>query len=64
MGKYRRGNYVFVDWKSDHAPKHVHVFRNGQLVLKWDLENQKPLKGKPNRRILELIDELQCEGKL
>jgi len=27
-----------VTWKGDHSPHHVHVYRDGTLVLKWDLE--------------------------
>ncbi len=64
MGKFRRGGYVFFTWRGDHAPRHVHVYRNGELVVKWDLDNQKPMKGAPGRRVLELIRELQTEGLL
>jgi hypothetical protein len=39
MGKIRRGGFVFVTWKGDHSPYHVHVYRDGTLVVKWDLEN-------------------------
>jgi hypothetical protein len=64
MGKIRRGGYVFVTWKGDHSPRHVPVYRDGTLVLKWDLENDVPMKGKPTNRILRLIDELRAEGLL
>jgi len=64
MGKIRRGNYVFLSWIGDHSPRHVHVYRSSKLVLKWDLENWLPMKGKPDRRILQLIDEFVNEGKL
>lgn len=64
MGKVRRGNYVFLTWKGDHGPRHVHVYRNGELVLKWDLENGQAMKGNPTRRILKLIQELEAEGLL
>jgi hypothetical protein len=64
MGKVRRGGYVFVAWAGDHTPRHVHVYRNGRLVAQWDLENAIPMKGKPPRRVLELIHELEEEGKL
>jgi hypothetical protein len=64
MGKIRRGNYVFLTWAGDHSPRHVHVYRNGKLVLKWDLENETSMKGKATRAILELIRELQEEGLL
>jgi hypothetical protein len=32
------------------------------LIVKWDLDNQKPMKGAATRRILELINELKAEG--
>lgn len=64
MGKIRRGGYVFLTWKGDHSPRHVHVYRDGELVLKWDLENGRAMAGSPTRRILKLIDELEAEGLL
>lgn len=64
MGKIRRGGYILVTWKGDHAPRHVHVYRDGKLVVKWDLENKKPMKGKASRRVLDLIEELESEGLL
>ncbi len=64
VGKVRRGNYVFVTWAGDHVPRHVHVYRNGRLILKWDLENHVPMKGKPLARVLRLIYELEEEGLL
>ena len=64
MGKIRRGNYVFVTWKGDHPPRHVHVYRDGRFVLKWDLDNGKPMQGHPTRRIVRLIEELISEGLL
>ena len=64
MGKTRRGGFVFVTWKGDHSPYHVHVYRDGTLVLKWDLESEAPMKGKPTARILRLISELREEGLL
>jgi hypothetical protein len=64
MGKIRRGNYIFLTWKGDHSPRHVHVYRNARLVLKWDLENRKAMKGEPTDRVLKLINELVREGIL
>ena len=59
-----RSHIVFVTWKGDHSPYHVHVYRDGTLVLKWDLENQLAMRGKPTNRILRLITELSEEGLL
>jgi len=64
VAKLRRGGFTFITWKSDHPPRHVHVYRNGTLVVKWDLENKKPMEGAANRRVLPLIAELESEGLL
>ncbi len=64
MPKTRRGGYVFIAWKSDHPPRHVHVYRSGRLVVKWDLDNKKSMKGKASAKILRLIDELESEGRI
>jgi hypothetical protein len=40
------------------------VYRDGKLIVKWDLDNKKPMKGTVTRRILELIAELESEGLL
>src|SRR5438034_11106501 len=29
--------YSFIARRSDHPPPHVHVYRNGRLIVKWDL---------------------------
>ncbi len=64
MGKVRRGNYVFLTWKSDHTPRHVHVYRDAKLIVKWDLENWQSMEGKATRRILRIIEALENEGEL
>ena len=64
VGKVRRGNHVFVTWKGDHSPRHVHVYRDGKLVVKWNLEDRVPMKGRPTARVLQLIAVLEKEGVL
>ena len=64
MPKIRRGGYVFLTWRSDHPPRHVHVYRDRRLVVKWDLDNAKPMKGTASRRVRALIEELEAEGLL
>lgn len=64
MGKHRRGGCIFITWKSDHPPRHVHVYRDGRLVVKWDLDNKKPMKGSATRQVLTLIADLESEGLL
>jgi len=64
MGKIRRGGFVFVTWKGDHVPRHIHVYRDGRLVVKWDLENRRSMKGKASRRVLDLVRRLEDEGQI
>jgi len=33
VGKIRRGGFVFLSWAGDHAPRHVHVYRDGVLIV-------------------------------
>jgi hypothetical protein len=62
--KIRLGGYIFIAWRSDHPPRHVHVYQKGRLVVKWDLENKKPMKGKASAKVLKLIEKLEAEGRL
>ncbi len=55
---------MFLTWTGDHAPRHVHVYRDGELVLKWDLENKAAMSGSASKRLLRIIGELEKEGKL
>ena len=64
MAKIRYGGYVFLSWKGDHNPHHVHVFLDGKLIVKWDLDNEKVMKGKASLRVRELIKELQAKAML
>jgi hypothetical protein len=64
MGKIRRGGYIFVSWKSDHPPRHVHVYREGTLIVKWDLDNDRPMKGAASPAIRALLRALEAEGRL
>lgn len=64
MGRVRRGGFVFVWWKGDHAPRHVHVYREGKFVVKWDLDNWMAVKGEASRSLLDLIAALVAEGIL
>ena len=64
MGTIRRGNYSFRSWKGDHSLRHVHIYRNGRFVAKWDLEISVVMKGKVSRRLRRILKSLIREGKL
>jgi Domain of unknown function (DUF4160) len=55
---------VFQSWVGDHGPHHVHVYRDGKLVVKWDLEHHEAIKGQITAKIRRLIAELVEEEKL
>jgi hypothetical protein len=40
------------------------VYCDGTLIVKWDLENRTPMRGKASAKILELIRQLETEGHL
>lgn len=66
MGKIRRGGYVFVWWVGDHSPRHVHVFDGKERLLGRVIIGEKtPLDDwLPPRKVLEIINNLQKEGRL
>jgi hypothetical protein len=66
MGKVRRGGFMFMWWIGDHEPRHVHVFdKNSKLITRVDLETMQAMDiPKIERKVLELIRELQREGRL
>lgn len=55
---------MFVTWKGDHSPRHVHVYRDGRLVMKWDLEGSRAIEGRTGVRLRKLIEALIKEGLL
>ncbi|MHC4923394.1 MAG: DUF4160 domain-containing protein [Planctomycetota bacterium] len=64
MSKIRRGGYIFVTWVGDHPPRHVHVYGDRRLVVKWDLERGQAMVGRASVRIRRLLAELEEEGLL
>jgi hypothetical protein len=64
MPRVKRGGYMFITWRGDHEPRHVHVYSDGTLIPKWNLELCVAMEGKAPRRVLEMIRELRLEGLL
>ena len=64
MAKIRRGGYVFVTWVGDHPPRHVHVYRDGRFVVKWDLDRGQAMEGSAPARVRKLLATLVEEGLL
>jgi hypothetical protein len=64
MSKIRRGGFVFVTWVGDHPPRHVHVYRSGRFVVKWDLDKRQAIEGTTSAKVRSLLEELSEEGLL
>jgi hypothetical protein len=64
MARTRRVGDIFLTWVGDHTPRHVHVYRDGKLVVKWDPDNRMPMVGEVQSQSSGLIDELESEGLL
>jgi hypothetical protein len=43
MGKKRSCGFIFVTYKGDHPPLHVHIEQGGREIGRWDIENQEPM---------------------
>jgi hypothetical protein len=66
MGRVRRGGYIIKWFVGDHTPRQVHVEReSGELVGRLDLERMTGMEGwQPDRKLLQIIQELRREGRL
>ena len=52
-------------WIGDHPPRHVHIFRDRKMIAKVELDDDLTLmEGKMTRKLFEVIQVLQKEGKL
>jgi len=63
MGRIKRGNYIFVTWIGDHG-HHVHVWKDSDLILKWDIDTEQIISGKINRKLLKILRDLKKEGRI
>jgi hypothetical protein len=45
LAREQRGGYVFIWWRGEPPPRNVHVYRGGRFVVKWDLDNNRPMRG-------------------
>jgi hypothetical protein len=43
VGKKKLAGYIFITYKGDHRPFHVHITKNNRELGRWDIENQKPM---------------------
>lgn len=53
---------MFLTWSGDHLPRHVHVYKDRRLVVRWNLEDWVAMEGEATRRVIRLLAELEEEG--
>jgi hypothetical protein len=44
MSRKKLRGYVFVSFKGDHRPYHVHIYKDKKEIGRWDIENQRPME--------------------
>ena len=54
---------MFVTWEATLSPV-CDAYRDSRSIVKWNLDNNVPMMGKVTRRVRELIEQLESEGKL
>lgn len=65
MGRIRRGGYIFESWVGDHPPRHVHVFKDRELIARVELDEELTMiEGKISRRVRRILKALVQEGVL
>jgi hypothetical protein len=57
--RWKAAGYVFHIYAYDHPPLHVHVFKDGMLVARFDLEHQRFMEGSQRRHFGRIRRALQ-----
>jgi hypothetical protein len=62
--EWKAKGYVFRQYLNDHRPWHVHVFKDGRELGRYDLENARfmELRGKRKGAILAAMREVRLIG--
>jgi hypothetical protein len=58
----RAGGYVIEIYKTDHPPLHAHIFKDGDLVGRFDLENKVFMAGTYKRHRGRMLRALHTAG--
>ncbi len=62
MPTWRFGGYVIRMYSNDHPPLHVHVFKDGRLVARYDLESGRFMPGSDERHAGRILRSLRRAG--
>jgi hypothetical protein len=61
MGRWKRFGVVVVLYKTDHEPRHVHVFEDGKRPVKFDIQSWVAIDGKLTARARKALKALRQE---
>lgn len=62
MPTWRASGYVMRMYQSDHPPLHVHVFKDGELLDRYDLEHGRFMDGTIGRHRRRVLAALRAVG--
>ena len=62
MPTWKARGFVIRLYEHDHPPLHVHVFRDGRLVARFDLENQEFMTLRSPRQRPSILRALRSAG--
>jgi hypothetical protein len=62
MVRWKRFGVIVVQYSTDHDPRHVHVFKDGARVLKFDIESWAVMEGKMTPKTRRALESLRREG--
>jgi hypothetical protein len=64
MVRWKRFGVVVVRYLTDHDPQPVHVFQDGERILKFDIENWTVMEGILTPKARRALESLRKEGML
>jgi hypothetical protein len=62
MVRRKRFGVIIVKYSTDHDPRHVHVFRDGARILKFDIDNWTVMEGAMTPKARKALESLRREG--
>ncbi len=62
MGRWKRFGIIVVEYLYDHEPRHVHVFEDGQRLLKFNIDEWSIMEGKMTSKARKALETLKEEG--
>lgn len=62
MPTWSSGGYIICMYQNDHPPSHVHIFKDGRQLDRYDLENKVFMDGTVGRHRGRVLTALRNVG--